>query len=49
MIYTSYCEEKNAFKNLINDNKEKSKTKHIYFTRLEIASYLFLSITCESA
>ena len=36
--------KKNAFKNLINDNKEKSKTKHIYFTTLEIASYLVVSI-----
>ena len=29
-----------AFVTLVNENKEKSKTKHIYFEKLEMSKYL---------
>ena len=41
--YVHHIVKETAFEHLVNENKEKSKTKHINFEKLEMAKYLLVN------
>jgi hypothetical protein len=41
--YTNKIVKENEFEYLVKENNEKSKTKHIYFDKLEMSKYLVIN------